>query len=238
MTVVGVVENVRLDGLVDGPGFRTVGAYYIPARSIARPHADPRGANGAGTGQRHQRDSRASWRRSIRSCRSTACRRWKSASSVSLVDRRTPMILASSFAVVALFLAAIGIYGVLAYQVSQRTREIGIRMALGAATSSIFGMVLREGAAIVVIGVALGLSGAFLLRQTLQSQLYEIGAMDPLVIASVGCNPAARRPHRVPVAGTQGRPHGSGRGADAMTRPRNRPRTQSQPRDQATGIRP
>ena len=82
-------------------------------------------------------------------------------------------------------LAAIGIYGVLAYQVGQRTREIGIRMALGAATSSIFGMVLREGAMIVSIGVALGLAGAFLLRQTLQSQLYEIGAMDPTVIATV-----------------------------------------------------
>jgi ABC-type antimicrobial peptide transport system permease subunit len=96
------------------------------------------------------------------------------------------MVLAIGFAMTALFLAAIGIYGVLAYQVSQRTREIGIRMALGAATTSIFGMVLREGAAIVVIGVALGLTGAFLLRQTLQSQLYEIGAMDPLVIVSVG----------------------------------------------------
>jgi ABC-type antimicrobial peptide transport system permease subunit len=103
----------------------------------------------------------------------------------SLVDRRTPMILATGFAGVALFLAAIGIYGVLAYQVSQRTREIGIRMALGAATTSIFGMVLREGAAIVVAGALIGLAGAFLLRQTLQSQLYEMEAMDPAVIVSV-----------------------------------------------------
>jgi putative ABC transport system permease protein len=105
---------------------------------------------------------------------------------LSLVDRRTPMVLALTFAAVALFLAAIGIYGVLAYQVSQRSREIGIRIALGAANSSIFGMVLREGAAIVVAGTALGVVGAFLLRQTLQSQLYEIGAMDPRVIGVVG----------------------------------------------------
>jgi ABC-type antimicrobial peptide transport system permease subunit len=82
-------------------------------------------------------------------------------------------------------LAAVGIYGVLAFQVNQRSREIGIRIALGAATSSIFAMVLREGAAMVVAGTALGLIGAFLLRQTLQSQLYEIGAMDPGVIVAV-----------------------------------------------------
>jgi ABC-type antimicrobial peptide transport system permease subunit len=105
--------------------------------------------------------------------------------SLSLVDRRTPMILALGFAAVALLLAAIGIYGMLAYQVGQRTREIGIRMALGAATTSIFGMVLREGAAIVSVGVALGMAGALLLRRTLQSQLYEISAMNPTVVASV-----------------------------------------------------
>jgi putative ABC transport system permease protein len=103
----------------------------------------------------------------------------------SLIDRRTPMLLATGFAAVALFLAAIGIYGVLAYQVSQRRREIGIRMALGAASGSIFNLVLREGGLIVGIGAALGLVGAFLLRQTLQSQLYETGAMDPTVVAGV-----------------------------------------------------
>lgn len=113
------------------------------------------------------------------------------------------MILAIVFASVALFLAAIGIYGVLAYQVSQRTREIGIRLALGAETSTIFGMVLGEGALIVTAGAAIGLLGAFLLRTTLQAQLYEIGAMDRRVVLSVAgvllavalaaCVAAARR---------------------------------------------
>ena len=101
------------------------------------------------------------------------------------MDRRTPMLLATGFAAVALFLAAIGIYGVLAYQVSQRRREIGIRMALGAASGSIFSLVLREGGLIVGAGTLIGLVGAFAVRQTLQAQLYETGAMDPVVVAAV-----------------------------------------------------
>jgi putative ABC transport system permease protein len=184
MTVIGVVENVRLDGLVDGPGFRTVGAYYMPleqstARSLAlsvRTEQTPAAATAAIRQAIATVDPELPFY-GVRSMEEQVGR--------SLVDRRTPMILATGFAGVALFLAAIGIYGVLAYQVSQRTREIGIRMALGAATTSIFGMVLREGAAIVVAGALIGLAGAFLLRQTLQSQLYEMEAMDPAVIVSV-----------------------------------------------------
>ena len=95
------------------------------------------------------------------------------------------MLLATGFAGVALFLAAIGIYGVLAYQVSQRRREIGIRMALGAASGNIFTLVLREGGMVVGLGAVAGIAGAFLLRRTLQAQLYETGAMDPRVVASV-----------------------------------------------------
>lgn len=95
------------------------------------------------------------------------------------------MLLATGFAGVALFLAAIGIFGVLAYQVSQRRCEIGIRMALGAESSSIFTLVLREGELIVGLGAAFGLMGAFFVRQTLESQLYETGAMDVRVVATV-----------------------------------------------------
>jgi ABC-type antimicrobial peptide transport system permease subunit len=103
-----------------------------------------------------------------------------------LVDRRTPTLLASGFAAVALFLAAIGIYGVLAYQVAQRRREIGIRMALGAASPRIFRLVLSEGALIVGMGSAFGLLGAFLLRRVIETQLYQVGALDPRVLAGVG----------------------------------------------------
>jgi predicted permease len=185
MTVVGVVENVRLDGLVDGPGFRTVGAYYMPleqtpVRSLGltvRTAQTPTAATGAIRQAIAEVDPELPF---------YSVRTMEEQLGKSLVDRRTPMILATGFAGVALFLAAIGIYGVLAYQVSQRTREIGIRMALGAATTSIFSMVLREGAAIVMAGAAIGLVGAFLLRQSLQSQLYEMQAMDPAVIGTVG----------------------------------------------------
>ena len=184
MTVVGVVEHVRLDGLVDGPGFRTVGAYYMPyeqnpSRNITlavRTSQEPTSIAGALRAEVAAVDPELPLYL-VRTMNELVDR--------SLVDRRTPMVLAVTFAAVALFLAAIGIYGVLAYQVSQRSREIGIRMALGAAATSIFGMVLREGAAMVLLGTVLGLFGAFMLRQTLQAQLYDMGAMDPTVIAIV-----------------------------------------------------
>ena len=185
MRVVGVVENVRLNGLVDGPAFRTVGAYYMPvaesgARSLTlavRTSLEPTAITSAIRAQITAIDSELPL---------FGVRTMSERVELSLVDRRTPMLLALTFAGVALFLAAIGIYGVLAYQVNQRAREIGIRMALGAAASSIFGMVLREGGLIVTAGTAIGLLGAFLLRRTLQSQLYEVGAMDPTVILVVG----------------------------------------------------
>jgi len=184
MTVIGVIENVRLDGLVDGPGFRTVGAYYLPLEQQVQ-----RGVTLAVRTAQTPTAATTAIRQGIAGIDPElpfyGVRTMEERVGLSLVDRRTPMILAIAFAAVALFLAAIGIYGVLAYQVSQRTREIGIRMALGAATSSIFSMVLGEGAVIVAIGAVLGLGGAFLLRTTLQSQLYEVQAMDPLVVAMV-----------------------------------------------------
>ena len=125
----------------------------------------------------------------------------------SLSGRRTPMVLAIAFGSLALLLAAVGIYGVLAYQVTQRTREMGIRMALGSDAGAIFRLVLGEGAALLAIGFGLGLVGAFALRGTLASQLYEVGSMDPTVIAIVtvvlctvglvACAAPARRAARI-----------------------------------------
>ena len=124
-----------------------------------------------------------------------------------LTDRRTPMVLAVVFGGVALFLAAIGLYGVLAYQVAQRRKEIGIRMALGSEPRGIFGLVIREGLTVLLVGLAVGVAGAYAIRRTMETQLYGIGAMDPTVFAIVGgvlavvalvaCTVPARRAARI-----------------------------------------
>jgi ABC-type antimicrobial peptide transport system permease subunit len=105
----------------------------------------------------------------------------------SLNPRRAPMVLSLAFGLVALLLASVGLYGVLAYQVNQRTREIGIRMALGSDTAGILRMVMGEGALLVALGLGGGLLGAFVLRGVIASQLYGVGALDPTVmVAALG----------------------------------------------------
>ncbi len=108
-----------------------------------------------------------------------------------LMDRRTPMVLALLFGTVALFLAGIGLYGVLAYQVSQRAKEIGIRMALGSEPRGIVALVLREGLMLLAAGFTIGLGFAFAARRAMATQLYGIGAMDPRVLALVAATLAA-----------------------------------------------
>jgi ABC-type antimicrobial peptide transport system permease subunit len=100
----------------------------------------------------------------------------------SLVARRSPAMLAGVFAGVALLLAAIGTYGVLAYAVNQRRREIGVRMALGALPSQILQQFLSLGAKLVAIGVALGVLGAWAAGRAMKNLLFDVAAFDPLVV--------------------------------------------------------
>lgn len=90
--------------------------------------------------------------------------------------------LSTAFALLATLLAAVGLYGVLAYTVAQRTREIGLRMALGAAGSSVRGMVLKQVAIMVLIGGSVGIAGALAMGRGAQSLLYEMEGSDPTVI--------------------------------------------------------
>jgi putative ABC transport system permease protein len=101
----------------------------------------------------------------------------------SLWQRRLWSVLLNGFGVVALVLVAVGLYGLLAYLVAQRTREIGVRMALGAEPGGILTEVLGQGARLLGLGVALGLAGALGLRRLLASLLFGVSAADPASLA-------------------------------------------------------
>jgi putative ABC transport system permease protein len=103
----------------------------------------------------------------------------------SIASQRMSMLLLSAFAAVALLLAMIGIYGVTAYYVTQRTQEIGIRMALGARMSDVMKLVFRNGMALAFIGVGLGLAGAFALTRLMASLLFAVKPTDLLTFAIV-----------------------------------------------------
>jgi ABC-type antimicrobial peptide transport system permease subunit len=103
----------------------------------------------------------------------------------SLSAERSIALLASSFGLLAALMAAVGIYGVLAYTTAQRTREIGIRIALGATRSTVLRMVLTEVLWLAGIGIAVGLPASLLLTQTIRSQLFGISNNDPLTLGMV-----------------------------------------------------
>ena len=125
----------------------------------------------------------------------------------SLATRRLTMVLLGTFAVLALVLASVGLYGVMALTVTQRTRELGIRMALGAERTNIFKLVLGQGMTLIAIGVGIGLIGAIAAGRALMSLLYNVGAIDAgavitaiaslVLVALIACCVPARRATRV-----------------------------------------
>ena len=108
----------------------------------------------------------------------------------SMIDRalgqpRFYVLLLTIFAALAVVLAVVGIYGVIAYTVQQRTREIGIRIALGASHGRVVGMVVQRGLLLALVGIALGSTGAYAMTRVLQSLLYGVGARDPMTFVAV-----------------------------------------------------
>jgi putative ABC transport system permease protein len=124
-----------------------------------------------------------------------------------LAERRFTMLLLALFAATALALSAIGIYGVMAYFVTQRTHEIGIRMALGASPRDVLGMVLGQGVRLAAAGVVSGIAGALLVMRAIATLLYGVSPRDPWTLAALSavltavalfaCYVPARRATRV-----------------------------------------
>jgi len=180
--VVGVVRSVRLEDL-SGKG-NPEGAYYFPYSQ----HMSNNYILAVRTGG----DSAAM----VRTIRTEIAaidpelalfdvKTMAERTELSLSSRRTSTLLALAFAALALFLAAVGIYGVLAYLVARRRREIGIRVALGSTRAGIVKLVLREAVVLVGIGLILGVAGAVSLRTVVTTEIYGIGPLDPLLIGSV-----------------------------------------------------
>jgi putative ABC transport system permease protein len=103
----------------------------------------------------------------------------------SLGEDRFTMQLFAAFAVVALLLAAVGIYALMAFAVSQRTQEIGLRLALGSGKGRVISLILRDASMLVFTGLAFGLAGAAIIGRVMRSTLYEVGALDVWVLVSV-----------------------------------------------------
>jgi ABC-type antimicrobial peptide transport system permease subunit len=207
LTVIGVVREAQLRGpLAADDGLS--GTYYLPYAVTAprdfgfvvRTAADPAAL---------ARGIRSALAQIDRELPLFDVRTMKERTELALQTRTSTMHLASLFAAVAVFLSAIGLYGVLAYQVTQRSREIGVRLAVGSAPRAIVGLILREGLGLAIGGVVVGVVGALMLGRLVASQLYGTAATNPWVmllmmialslVATLACIVPARRAARIDV---------------------------------------
>ena len=191
LTVIGVVADERHNGVTDIikekffiPHIQWPVATHggEPIRSmfvVARTTGDPMSVAGAIRDEVRQMDARVPV---------ATARSMQDVVNVALATPRLTGFLLAAFAAIAVVLAAVGIYGVLAFVVSQRTQEIGVRLAIGADRSQVLGMVLRQGLSLAAVGIVAGLIGAFALTGLIERLLYGVGAKDPstFVAATAG----------------------------------------------------
>jgi predicted permease len=188
LTVVGIVADERHNGVTGivkekffvphsqwhiATGGNLIRSAFVVARTTA---ADPMSMAGAVRNEVRQLDATLP----VANIRSM-----KEVVAAALATPRLTGLLLGTFAAVALALAAVGIYGVLAYLVSQRTQEIGIRLAIGADRTEVLKMILRQGLTLAVAGVVVGVAAAFLLTRLMQSLLYEVEPADPMTFVAV-----------------------------------------------------
>jgi putative ABC transport system permease protein len=187
VTVVGIVADERhngVTGIVKEKFFIPHSQWHVVSggnliRSVfvvARTTGDPMSVSGAVRGEVRQMDP---------TLPVANVRPMTEVVAAALATPRLTGFLLAAFAGIALALAAVGIYGVLAYLVSQRTQEIGVRLAIGADRSQVLTMILRQGMALAVGGIAVGVAAAFLLTQLMQSLLYEVRPADPVTFIAV-----------------------------------------------------
>jgi predicted permease len=179
LTIVGVVGDVHEYGL-DAPPRPTVyvNLFQRPRGDITvtmLSDVDPRWVTSEARGILHEFDPETAPR----------FRTFSQVYSESLGSRRFNVVLISFFGLVALLLAAAGVFGVMAYSVSRRTREIGVRTALGARSRDVLGMILGQGMRTTLMGVAIGIIGSLALTRALASLLFGVTATDPLTFAAV-----------------------------------------------------
>ncbi len=184
ITIVGLVGHSKQEGLDADPRVQL----YLPVAQlgggngvgrmdvVVRTTGDPAAMTAAVRSAVHDVD------RDIPLARVTTLDDLESAS---LGQRRLSTILLGVFAGLALLLASLGVYGVMSYAVAQRTRELGVRVALGASRENVLRLVLRQGLAVTILGAAIGLSGAFALTRLIASQLYDVTPTDPATFGSV-----------------------------------------------------
>jgi putative ABC transport system permease protein len=183
-TIVGVVETVKRNDLT-APSEEHVGAYYFTYGQFGRGFMSlvVRAANG--TPESLTPAVRAAIARLDSELPFFGVETMEARIRESLARRRIPLLLLGVFSGVALFLAVVGIYGALAYTVSQRNREIAIRMAMGSAPEDVFRSVVGQGVRVTGLGLAVGIGAALLLTRLIQSLLFGVQATDARVMAAV-----------------------------------------------------